>query len=523
MLSTRAFFFASLFLLCQYVLFTQWYQCSPRAPVTESMSFPSPIPLPVPDTPPLPAVMLPADGDVSDPPFFPQRRHRIAVATTYSPHMDVYMSFAWTLQRVMDRKPFGGTVEVYAPPFPYGFQTIVERLGLYRGVVQKPDTFLDAMNDNVGDGGIDIVVLGTCEADLKSAWGESLLSAWDARDPGHKFSIVCLVHNGPENTPQGTLESFSRRNAIRILTISSQCVLLPTPPISHFSVISVASTHRRSFLARADNPDPVVRSAGYEFIPVDVYVPVLDIPLSQDKNNQNSGRFLSNAVIQGNFDRRNNQGIFTDLIESMAEDPQAWGYLPLDPTNATAAYVADPTLTELDEEPPFRLWLVGSGPQPEIPHELANIVQIHSRLAYSDFYALISSMDIVVPALPQYSAYYDTKASSTFALALECNLPVIATTRARLSYTHIDDDRVVIKRPAFMSEVDVLRALRTRSASHFFQKTATARDSPAGKAVEDMVRLGWARGAEDSVEVKRRVWEANEAVVERVLAGDAGV
>ncbi|KAJ6478976.1 hypothetical protein C8R45DRAFT_1006390 [Mycena sanguinolenta] len=503
MFSTRAFLVTSLFFLFQYYVFTQWYQCSPLSPVTESMAFPSPISLPLPVIPPLPAIIQPADDDISHPPLIPQRRHRIAVATTYSPHMDVYMSLAWTLQRVMDHNPPGGTVEVYAPPFPYDFQTVVEQLGLYRGVVKKPDAFMDAINDNIGDDGVDTVVLGTCEMDLKSAWGENLISAWDARDAEHKFTAICLVHNGPENTPQQIFESFSRRNAIRVLTISSH----------------VAFAHRRSFLERADSPDFAARAANYEFIPVDVYVPVLNMPLLQIRNEENPRRILSNAVIQGNFDRRDNTRIFADLVESLSEDPRVWGYLPLDPTNATAAYVADLTLAKWDDEPPFLLWLVGSGPLPEIPHELKNIVQIRSRLAYPDFYALIGSMDVVVPALPRYNAYYDAKASSTFALALECNVPVLATIRLRASYAHIDDDRATITRPASMHEVDALRALRTSSSLHSLQKTGILTNSPAGKAVEDMMRLGWVRSAEDIETVKKWVWEANERVVDRILKG----
>ncbi|KAJ7210240.1 hypothetical protein C8J57DRAFT_1098272 [Mycena rebaudengoi] len=400
----------------------------------------------------------------------------------------------------MDRRHTGGTVEVYAPPFIFGFQTIVETLQLYRGMVKKPDALIDAINDNMGAGGIDMVVLGTCEIECVPSWGESLLSAWDARDPEHKFKLVCIVHNGPEATPQRTLEKISRRNAIRILAISEH----------------VAATQRRAFLSRADSLDASVRSAGYEHIPVDVHAPILDIPVAVDKT-KNLMRILSNAVIQGNFalERRDYRNFFTDLIESLSENPKVWGYLPLD-VGENATYVPDTALSQ----PPFRLFLIGSGTPIEIPQELENIVLIRSRLPYSDFYALMGDMDISLPAFPPNNAYYDAKASSTFTMALE--LPILLTARIGMSYKHVNDDRAVVTRPAAMREVDAVRALRTSDESHFLQRTGTPRGSPTGRAVQEMVRLGWVRSAEDFRGVKEDVRRKNERVVERLLGDMEG-
>ena len=46
---------------------------------------------------------------------------------------------------------------------------------------------------------------------------------------------------------------------------------------------------------------------------------------------------------------------------------------------------------------PFELHLIGEG-HLDIPKELANVVFIHNGLSYVDFYALMQSMDIVIPA-----------------------------------------------------------------------------------------------------------------------------
>ncbi|KAJ6458883.1 hypothetical protein DFH09DRAFT_1231861 [Mycena vulgaris] len=426
----------------------------------------------------------------------PQKRHRVAVASTFGFHFDVYLSLVWTLQRVMDKSQTGGTVEVYAPqPFGFDFQRIVDTLQLYHGEVKSPEALIDDINSNMGDGGIDLVVLGTCEFDLRGgAWPEDLLSAWDARDAAHKFKLVCIVHNVKDNSWQlKSIAEWARRGAIRMLPISEH----------------VAAAFRRSFLISADSPDASIRLAGYEYIPVDVHVPVLDIPMAVDHGRS---RILSDAVIQGTFysDRRDYLEIFSELKESLLRDPKVWGYLPL--AAEDAAYVVDTTLPD----PPFRLFLVGSG-WLEIPHELQNLVLIRAGLNYSDFYTLMSDMDICVPAFSGGNGYYEDQASSTFAMAVECNVPILVTERIKRSYAYVSDDRAVVTRPAAMREVEALRALRTGDASYFLHRTGIPWDSPTAHAAAMMMQLGWVRSEEESRSFKRDIWRANDRVVERLL------
>lgn len=107
------------------------------------------------------SAILPAEEDKL---VVPQKKHRVAVASTFGFHFDVYMSLVWTLERVMGRSPAGGAVEVYAPAeFGFEFQTIVDTLGLYHGENKHSDELIGAINGNMGDGAIDLVVLGTCE------------------------------------------------------------------------------------------------------------------------------------------------------------------------------------------------------------------------------------------------------------------------------------------------------------------------------------------------------------------------
>ncbi|KAJ6546927.1 hypothetical protein B0H19DRAFT_954108 [Mycena capillaripes] len=385
-------------------------------------------------------------------------------------------------------------MQVYAPvPFNFGFQDIVDTLQLYSGRVKSPSALIDDINRNKGEGAIDLVVLGTCEVDLQNAWARDLLAAWDARDSDHKFMLVCVVHNILDVDWQVGITDWSRRGAIRLLPISEH----------------VAATFRDSFLANADILDAEIRSAGYEHIPVDVHIPVLDLP---KMINPKQSRILSNAVIQGTFalDRRDYLEFFAELKESLARDPKVWGYLPQEVENAS--YVVDTSL----EDPPFRLFIVGSGDL-NIPRELQNLIIVRKGLNYSDFYALMREMDICVPAFAPGGGYYDVQASSTIAMAVECDVPILVTEHIKRSYTYIDDPRAVVTRPAAMREVEALRALRSGDAAYFLDRMGIAMDSPTGHAAEAMMRLGWTRSEEESRSFKQDIWNANDRVVERLL------
>jgi hypothetical protein len=101
----------------------------------------------------------------------PQKRHRVAVASMFDYHFDVYMSFTWSLARAMNSSSTQGTIEVYAEtPFKYHFQTIIEDLHLYPHGYRDPQDLLPAIRSEMGEGGIDMVVLGTCEAEWATSY-----------------------------------------------------------------------------------------------------------------------------------------------------------------------------------------------------------------------------------------------------------------------------------------------------------------------------------------------------------------
>lgn len=76
------------------------------------------------------------------------------------------MSFAWSLARAMNNSSTGGSIEVYTEtPFRFDFQTIIDDLHMYPHGYRDPKDLLPALRSQMGDGGIDTVVLGTCEAE----------------------------------------------------------------------------------------------------------------------------------------------------------------------------------------------------------------------------------------------------------------------------------------------------------------------------------------------------------------------
>jgi len=428
--------------------------------------------------------------------FQPQKRRNIAFATEFPFHHDVMLALAWTFQRVMGKD---GQISLYAPsPLSWDFQDVMNDLGLYHGTIKNRDDLLKDINDNGSDGGIDMVVFGTCEIDMRR-WHKDLLAAWDARNAAHKFQLVCMVHNQADMPWQESIPDWSRRNAIRVLTISEH----------------VEKSFRTAFQKRAESDDSVINSCGYEDIPIDVHVQILNLPKLPDLS---PTRSLSNVAIQGTFstDRRDYFRIFDDLRGALHENPKLWGYLPL---GDGPTFIPDNDTTNS----PFQLHLVGSG-WIQIPPELKEVVKIHTGRNYAEFYDLMASMDVCMPAFSSRGAsYFTQQASATVGMCLEVNVPMLVTQRIRQTYTYIDDERVTITRPAVMSEVQAIQALRSGNASAFLAADPSESGIAVGLhprsrlSIEHMMQRGWIRPKKGFNTVKERIWGQNYVVAWRLL------
>ncbi|EMD34839.1 hypothetical protein CERSUDRAFT_117047 [Gelatoporia subvermispora B] len=428
----------------------------------------------------------------------PLRRKNIAVASQFGYHFDVYMALVWSLETVLRRHGSGSDVRIriFAQPFYYGFRDIVAKLDLFRGTYHPHEQFMEAITGETGDGAIDLIVIGTCEVDLPN-WHSDLLAAWDARDQDHKFKVACIVHNVPDRRWQVHISDWAQRDSLRLIAISEH----------------VQRTFQLENDQHAESSDPAVYSAGYQHIQVDTHPPVLDIPDLPDKP---LNRTLSKAVIQGTFQslRRDYTGFFSDMITSLHEDPAAWGYQPLD---GRESFLPDPR----SSDPAFQLYLVGSG-WIDIPPELTYMVNIYRDLDYSEFYSVVADMDVVVPAFSEFT-YYTMQASSTVAMAVELDVPILATARFRQAHSYTDDDRAIVTRPAAMREVAALKALRTRDAESFLRSDPSGRGRTLGDipplrdAVQHMVDEGFVRKKDEVRAYKEGVWRRNREFAARLL------
>lgn len=77
------------------------------------------------------------------------------------------------------------------------------------------------------------------------------------------------------------------------------------------------------------------------------------------------------------------------------DDAPAWGYRPL----SYDREIFEPILDQ--EAEPFKLYLIGEG-QLDIPKSLSHVVVVQKDLDYTEFYAFMQSMDVVIPAFVNF-------------------------------------------------------------------------------------------------------------------------
>jgi len=136
----------------------------------------------------------------------------------------------------------------------------------------------------------------------------------------------------------------------------------------------------------------------------------------------------------------------------------------------------------------------------------------------------MAGMDVCIPAFGPSDEYYAPQASSTVAMCLEVNVPILATPRMQEAYTHISDDRVSIAYPSVMTEIDAVIALRSESGATFLASDPSDSGRPMGsnaavrQAVEEMMAKGWVRSKKGFDAAKSDIWAANEEVVKKLLS-----
>lgn len=122
-------------------------------------------------------------------------------------------------------------------------------------------------------------------------------------------------------------------------------------------------------------------------------------------------------------------------------------------------------------------------------------------------------------------------------MAIQCNVPILATRRFRSSYRYAADDRVLITRPAALREVHALQLLRG-SAIYSDKRRDVDPVQPLSKLLETyvpkmaghariaferdikrMLELGWERSNEKYGQFKEELWKKNEDLARRMIEG----
>ncbi|KAL7414568.1 hypothetical protein BDY24DRAFT_440530 [Mrakia frigida] len=520
-------------------------------------------------------------------------RKRIAVVTSFGAH-DVFMSLVDTLESILlppssspphspasslpNTAASSSPVRVYTRGLRYGLGTqVLSELGIYSAPYYGSDQALEDIDAGWEGKGADVVVLGTCEIDMEY-YSDSLWKIWQSRPDDRKFSLVCIVHNSGDF---GWAEKYSgdwaRTDSLRIMPISPH----------------VSQGEFENLVAWSD--EPARHHLGYSKVPIHAHIPILPIerlrgfnahgkhtgeyifspeqdglgelrakPKSRSKQTteddgdefwkvetseegevvlggglkegldttwgRRDGKVLRDAIIQGNFEtaRRNYIEVFADLEAEIALDPSAWGYLP--PASSSAPFVPASTRNN------FVLHLAGNGNADFIPSRLSkHVVKVHKGLSYPDFFSLMGSMDVVLPSFTATGSYYDHQASSTVAMAMQCEVPLLVTPRILRAYSYLTSATTIL-RPPTIGEIQALKILRTsvfsgpaRGYSHTAERSYTHKiglvssgeemeeHASVRREAEEMVQRGWTTNEKGWRRFKKGIREGNEVVVRKMV------
>ncbi|KAK8850315.1 hypothetical protein IAR55_004232 [Kwoniella newhampshirensis] len=166
----------------------------------------------------------------------------------------------------------------------------------------------------------------------------------------------------------------------------------------------------------------------------------------------------SRLAILGNIQtwRRNYNPIIKDLHDAMQVDPAAWGYLPLS-SEPNATYVSANDAAR----PPVTAHFIGSlapTSKLEIPDSMRDMVYIHSGLSYSDFYRLLGSMDLVLPAFIGWT-YLEKKLSSAIPAGVVSRVPILGSELLLNAYEFLRVPALQVE-AAGLREIESVRLLR---------------------------------------------------------------
>ncbi|KAI5802004.1 hypothetical protein FPQ18DRAFT_312154 [Pyronema domesticum] len=253
---------------------------------------------------------------------------------------------------------------------------------------KQPQAFIDAFAANQPEAKPQIFVAATCELDVVRLAGQlgSLLA-------DGKTWLFCVVHHSDRwasdagHGLEGAITSWVEAGRITFITLSPHTAEYLSKSIGTWATPSKTSVDIRSLAP---------------LFPVELPA----MPGPEEKEELAFG-------LQGDYDpaRRDYGRIFQQLKDFIAGGGNVI------------------------------MHLLGHGAHPQVPPEITKNVVFDERLAYGEFYGIISKGFALLPAFAS-KEYLDRKASSSVPAALIGGVPLVATKEIVKAYSYIDESVV---------------------------------------------------------------------------------
>ncbi|WWC65461.1 uncharacterized protein I303_108079 [Kwoniella dejecticola CBS 10117] len=365
---------------------------------------------------------------------------RIAVLEHAGFHEEVVGAVLKTLTDV------GANFTLYRDNFRWGYAEVLESGMNY---TTPPTPYSDGTFANaVSADEIDVVIHISCDHGFWN-WPRNV-PAYEAMKSNPNLEVVCMLHE-LENLNEDERKSWeiaANQERLTYLTLSKH-----VKKYLKNEVLKWSHSLKQLSWGKVDVEEFV------PIFPVDAAVlPDSDSVQVSEFFPKRAERVPSRLAILGNIQpwRRNYNPILGDLHKSIQADPASWGYLPLS-TDPNATYVS----ANDDSRLPVTLHFIGSlfpTAQLEIPESMKDMVFIHSDLEYIDFYRLLGSMDLILPAFVGWT-YLEKKLSSAIPAGVVSRVPVLGSELLLNAYQFLRDPSIVLHAPG-LREIEAVEMLR---------------------------------------------------------------
>jgi hypothetical protein len=306
----------------------------------------------------------------------------------------------------------------------------------------------------------DVFVAGTCELDLIK-FKDQLMALLEDR----KTFMFCVIHHAD----LWAVEKKGLEDAIRPWVEAGMVEFLTLSPhtaefLKEFSIKKWKTTVQAT---------------------VRHLVPVFPVPLPAEPTGNGADKEELSFGLQGDYDpsRRDYNSIFVRLRDFLKN-------------SGSSASSADSLDQSNDRN--VTMHLLGHGKHPDVPIEVRQHVKFDERLAYLDYYSIISRTFALLPAFAS-EQYLDRKASSSVPASLIGGTPLVATQSIMDAYSYLDKDVVWLQENS-EEDLDVVGRILDMGPKERRKKKELVRKKCAD-IVEENVRSveGWIHAAMEKV------------------------